>query len=47
MGSIKIDMCDKKEMYLLVHSRPKQEVNKDMSVGESKCKIIYISEIFN
>ena len=36
-GFIKVDMCDKKEMYLLVHTRNEK----------SKCQIVYISEIFN
>ena len=36
-GFIKVDMYDKKEMYLLVHIRNEK----------SKCQIIYISEIFN
>ena len=36
-GFIKVDMCDKKEMYLLVHIRN----------DKSKCQIINISEIFN
>ena len=36
-GFIKVDLCDKKEMYLLVHTRNEK----------SKCQILYISEIFN
>ena len=36
-GFIKVDMCDKKEMYLFVHTRN----------DKSKCEIVYISEIFN
>lgn len=36
-GFIKIDMTDKKEVYLLVHIRN----------DKSKCQILYISEIFN
>ena len=34
---IKVDLCDKREMYLLVHTRNEK----------SKCQIMYISEIFN
>ena len=34
---IKIDMMNKKEMYLLIHTRN----------SKSKAQIIYISEIFN
>ena len=36
-GFIKVDLCDKREIYLLVHSRS----------DKSKCQIMYISEIFN
>ena len=36
-GFIKVDMVDKKEVYLLVHIRN----------DKSKCQILYISEIFN
>lgn len=36
-GFIKVDLYDKKEMYLLVHSRNEK----------SKCQILYITEIFN
>ena len=34
---IKVDLYDKKEMYLLVHTRNEK----------SKCQIMYICEIFN
>ena len=36
-GFIKVDMTDKKEVYLLVHIRN----------DKSKCQILYITEIFN
>ena len=36
-GFIKVDMVDKKEVYLLVHIRN----------DKSKCEILYITEIFN
>ena len=34
---IKVDLCDKKDMYLLVHTRKER----------TKCQIMYITEIFN
>ena len=36
-GFVKVDLYDKKEMYLLVHTRNEK----------SKCQILYIAELFN
>ena len=36
-GFVKVDLYDKKEMYLLVHTRNEK----------SKCQILYITELFN